>query len=77
MLCNFKSQLYPLFLGCTINALLHYAATVFVAGYFYTLSYHSIIYELIVLWLPCEQNLLDNVISVDIFSQFLDFVLHE
>ena len=38
------------------------------AGNLSALSNHSIIDKLIEFWLPSEQNLLDNMVPIDIFS---------
>jgi uncharacterized MnhB-related membrane protein len=53
----------------SIDALLHDAAPVLVASYLGALLHHSFVYELVVLWLPCEEDLLDDVVAVDVFSQ--------
>jgi uncharacterized protein (UPF0332 family) len=75
VLCNFKGELHLLCVISSINALLHDAAAMLVASYLNALSHHGIIDELVELWLPSEEYLLDNVISVDILCELSNSVL--
>lgn len=52
----------------TVDALLHHAAAMLVAGYLHALVNHCIIDELIVSGFPSLENLLDDMIAIDVFS---------
>jgi hypothetical protein len=67
----------PFLLICGgINALLHNATSMFVTCNLNTLVYHSVVQELVSRLFPALQNLLNNMISIDIFTHFFDSV-HE
>ena len=61
----------------SINAFLHYATAMFMAGYFSALLHHGIINKLIVFFFPSLKNFLDHMISIDILSQLSHFVFKE
>jgi hypothetical protein len=48
-----------------------------VTGYLDTLGDHGIVDELIVLWLPCIEDLLDHMVPVDVLSQLSHPVLQK
>lgn len=50
----------------SIDAFLHDTATVLVASYFHALLHHGIVDELIVMGLPGEEDLLDDVVTIDV-----------
>ena len=53
-----------------INALLHDAAAVHVAGYLRAVSYHGLIDELLVDRVPGAKDLLDHMVPVDLTRQW-------
>lgn len=58
-----------------INALLHNAAAVLVTRDLHALFNHCIVNELVALWTPGEQNLLDHMISIYVLGKFPHAVL--
>ena len=58
----------------SVNTLLHDAAAVLVTCNFYTLVYHGIVQELIVLRWPALEDLLNDMVAIDIFTHFFDSV---
>lgn len=77
VLSYLRSEGYPLLQVRPVYALLHHTTPVLVTCYLHTLVYHRFVNELVVLWFPGEEYLLDDVVAVDIFCQLLDFVLEE
>lgn len=77
MLCNFKHQAHLLSNLSTVDALLHDTAAMFMACYLYALVYHGVINKLVELRLPCEQNLLDDMITIDVFRKLSYSILQE
>ena len=77
MLSNLGSQFLLLLCVRPIYALLHDAAPVLVARNLHALPHHGFVYELVMLRLPREEDLLDHVVTVDVFCQLLDLVLEE
>ena len=71
---DLKHETHFLVIFSTIDALLHNTATMLVACNLHTLVDHSIIDELIELRLPCEQNFLNHMVSIYIFSKFFDSI---
>ena len=75
VLSYLESQRDLLFRVCAIDAFLHYAATMLVAGDLLALLDHCIVYKLVELRLPSLQNLLNYVISINVFSQLPHSIL--
>ena len=53
----------------TVDTLLHHTTSMFVASNLYTLLDHGIIDELVELRLPCEENLLNHMVSIDVLGK--------
>jgi hypothetical protein len=68
VLSNLHCQSLSLARRSSVNAFLHNTAAMLVAGNINTFVNHGIIYELVVLWYPCEEYLLYYVISIDVLS---------
>lgn len=60
--------------GC-INTLLHDTATMLVAGNLCTLSCHGFEEERLLGTVPAVENLLDYMITIDVFAHLFDTVL--
>ena len=67
--CNAKHKALLLGFVSRIYALLHNAATMLMASYLDNILFEVIVDELLILWGPCTQNLLNNMIAIDVMCQ--------
>lgn len=72
---NLMRQSFLLVFVSCINTLLHYTTAMFVTSDLNTLPHHGVVEKLVLRTVPAVENLLDNVISIDVFGHFFDAVL--
>lgn len=68
MVCDLECQSQLLLLVRTVYTFLHHAATVFVACNLHAFTHHGFVDELVVRAVPSKEDLLNDMVTVNVFS---------